>query len=201
MRSNRLVRPAAVALAGGLTFGAGYAVSSLQDSGMKPAQGDEMKFEVPKPGPEHAELAKSVGTWDAEIESMMGGPPSKSKGIETVKAGPGGLWVLGDIQSEFMGMPFAGHSVTGYDTSKGKYVGAWVDSMGTYLTTMEGTFDGKTRTGTFFMEMPDPSSGKAVTHRMVEKWTDDDNRTLEMYAPGPDGKEGMGMRIAYKRRK
>ncbi|HET6203205.1 MAG TPA: DUF1579 domain-containing protein [Planctomycetota bacterium] len=190
----------AVLGASALVFGAGYAASALQDYGKKAPQGDEVKMEMPKPGPEHMRLAKSVGTWDADVESMMESPPSKSKGTETVKALPGGLWVISDFQGDFGGMPFYGHGITGYDTMKGKHVGAWIDNFGTHLAMMEGTFDEKTKTGTFFMEGPD-MMGKMVKHRMVEKWVDDDNRTFEMFMPGPDGKEGMGMRITYKRRK
>ena len=148
-------------------------------------------------------LAKAVGAWDAEIESMMGGPGAsaeKSKGSETVKALPGGLWMMSDFQGEFGGMPFHGHGVNGYDPAKQKYVGTWVDSFGTHLSTMEGTVDEKTKTGTFFMEGPD-MTGKMVKYRLVTKWIDDDNRTFEMFGPGPDGKEGEVMKITYKRRK
>ncbi|MCI0587799.1 MAG: DUF1579 domain-containing protein [Planctomycetes bacterium] len=194
---------ASVLAVSSFAVGAGYAISTLQDYGKKAPQGDEMKMEMPKPGPEHAKMAKSVGTWDAEVESMMGGPgapPMKSKGSEIVKALPGGLWLTSDFQGEFAGMPFHGHGIHGYDTLKKKYVGAWVDNMVTSLATMEGTFDEATKTGTFFMEGPD-MTGKVVRHRMVEKWADDDNRTFEMFSPGPDGKDAMGMRITYKRRK
>jgi hypothetical protein len=195
--------PVAVLAASALVLGVGYAATALQEPGKKAPQGDEVKMEIPKPGPEHARLAKAVGTWDADVESMMGppgAPPTKSKGTETVKAQPGGLWVMSDFQGDFGGMPFHGHGISGYDPSKKKYVGAWVDNMGTSLATMEGTFDEKTKTGTSHMEAPD-MTGKIVKHRMVEKWIDDDNRTFEMFMPGPDGKEGAVMKITYKRRK
>jgi uncharacterized protein DUF1579 len=198
---KRPLTAAAVLAATCVTFGAGYAVSSLQDHDKKAPQGDEM--EAPKPGPEHARLAKAVGNWDAEIESMMGGPgapPMKSKGSETVKAQPGGLWFIADFQGEFGGMPFHGHALSGYDTTKGKYVGAWADNFGTHLSTMEGTFDEKTKSGTSFMEAPG-MTGEMVKHRMVEKWIDDDSRTFEMFMPGADGKDMQVMKITYKRRK
>src|SRR5262245_13212356 len=190
MRWKRPLTAAAVLAATCATFGAGYALSSLQGHEKKAPQGDEMQMEAPKPGPEHARMAKAVGAWDAEVESMMAGPgapPVKSKGSETVKAQPGGLWFFADFQGAFAGMPFYGHGISGFDPAKGKYVGAWADNFGTHLATMEGTYDEKTKTGTTFMEGPGPT-GEMVKHKMVEKWIDDDTRTFEMFMVGPDGK-------------
>src|SRR5271157_78926 len=73
---------------------------------------------VPKPTPEHERLAKGVGTWDATIKSWMQGPasePSVSKGVETVKLMPGGLWVLSEFQGKFGEMEFHGQGQSGYD--------------------------------------------------------------------------------------
>lgn len=37
--------------------------------------------------------------------------------------------------------------------------------------------------------------------RTVEKMVDADHWTMQMYQPGPDGKEFMGMEISYTRKK
>jgi hypothetical protein len=39
-----------------------------------------------------------------------------------------------------------------------------------------------------------------VKTRAVTEYKDNNNRVFSMYAPGPDGKEVLGMRITYKRR-
>ncbi|MCI0587314.1 MAG: DUF1579 domain-containing protein [Planctomycetes bacterium] len=202
MRWKRPLTAAAVLAATCVTFGAGYAVSSLQDPGKKAPQGEDL-MEAPKPGPEHAVLAKQAGSWDAEI--VMAGSPEmpggmKSKGSETCRLLQGGLWLLSDFQGEMMGMPFHGHGISGYDPEKKKTVGAWVDSMGTHLGTFEGDADptGKKQTS---MMMAPGMTGEMVKHTMVHTWIDDDTRTFKMSLPGPDGKDFEAMTITYKRRK
>ena len=88
--------------------------------------------ELPKPGPEHAILAKDAGTWDAVIEmgGVGGAPPMTSKGVEVGTVGCGGLCLVVEFNAELMpGMPFAGRGLTIYDGKKKKYVGSWSDSM------------------------------------------------------------------------
>ena len=154
---------------------------------------------MPKPGPEHELLKKDVGTWDATVEMMFpGAPPSTSKGVETNRM-IGGLWLVTDFKSTMMGQPFQGHGTTGYDVNKKKYVGTWVDTMGTGLGLSESTYDAATRTlaGTF--EGAD-ETGRTVKSRAVTEYKDDDTRVFTMYTTAPDGKEVPGMTITYKRR-
>jgi hypothetical protein len=154
---------------------------------------------MPTPGPEHEVLKKDVGTWDATVEMLM--PPSPpSKGTEVNTLGPGGLWLIGDFKSEMMGAPFQGHSVTGWDPAKKKYVGAWVDSMSTAIAVTESTYDAASRSMTGWIEAPGPD-GRPMKMKAVSQLKDDDTRVFTMYMPGPDGKEAASMRITYKRRK
>jgi uncharacterized protein DUF1579 len=159
------------------------------------AQGPPM----PQPGPEHELLKKDVGTWDATIEMLMPpGPPSK--GTETSVMGPGGLWLISDFKSEMMGAPFQGHGVTGWDSSKKKYVGTWVDSMSSGISLSESTYDAAAKTATGSLEGPGPD-GQPMKMKAVTQYKDDDTRVFTMFMAGPDGKEAPTMRITYKRRK
>jgi hypothetical protein len=157
---------------------------------------------MPKPGPEHELLKRDVGVWDATVEMMspQGGAPVVSKGIETSTLGPGGLWLLSDFKSEMMGQPFQGHGITGYDPSKRKYIGTWVDSMSSGLGLVESTYDRAARKMTGSFAGPD-ATGQTVNLKMVTEYKDDDTRVFTMYMIGPDGKETPSMRITYKRRK
>jgi hypothetical protein len=157
---------------------------------------------APKPGPEHAGLKQSAGTWDATIEAMWapGTPPTVSKGVETSSVGMGGLWLVTDYKGEFMKEPFQGHGVTGYDPAKKKYVSTWVDSMSSALSIGESTYDPAKKTMTGSIEGAD-TEGKPSKMRAVTEWKDDNTRVFTMYATGPDGKEAPAMRITYKRRK
>jgi len=155
---------------------------------------------APKPGPEHEHLKKEAGRWDAVVELFEGpgSAPQSSKGVETNTLMTGGLWLITDFKGEMAGQPFEGHGVTGYDAAKKKYVGTWVDSMSSGISTVESTYDSGNKTQTGWMEGPDPS-GKTMKMKTVTEWKDDNNRVLTFHMQGPDGKEIMAMRITYKR--
>jgi hypothetical protein len=178
------------------------APAAAQEKKDQPPTGAAQAMPLPKPGPEQDLLKKDVGAWDAVVESWMGpgqaAPPSK--GVSTSTLGMGGLWLVTDFKSDFMGMPFIGHGVMGYDSTKKKYVGTWVDSMSFGLGLSEGTYDAATKTLNETMEGPD-AGGKMMTMRMATVWKDADTKVWSMYAPGPDGKEFQMMRITYTRKK
>ncbi len=99
---------------------------------------------------------------------------------------PGGLWLISDFQSDFEGVPFAGHGQYGYDTAKNKYVGTWIDSMTTQFMTEEGTYDESSET--LVMEGPgvDPTTGHVYMTRGEYKNNDDGTRAYIMYVKAHD---------------
>ena len=149
--------------------------------------------------PEHALLAKFVGTWDAAGKFWMGSPePVTSKGVDRSVLSGGGLWLVTDYDADFMGSPFWGHGVMGYDPAKKAYVSTWVDSMSTYVATGEGKIDAS---GALVMSIDMVNeNGETVKHREVCRFNADGTRTFTMYSPGPDGKEQRVMEIVYSRR-
>jgi hypothetical protein len=156
----------------------------------------------PKPGPELEPLTKEAGTWDAIVEARIApdAPPIMSKGIETNVIGGTGLWLITNFKTQFLGKPFEGHGIYGYDEEKKKYTGVWVDSFQTYLAVWEGTFDSANRMMTMWTETPD-ATGKMIRWKGVTEWKDDDTRIWTGYMPGEDGKDFATMIIRYKRRK
>lgn len=162
------------------------------------AHGDDMGgFPMAKPTTEHQWIKTAFeGTWDAKIEGM--GPAST--GAETCKVVHNGFWLSSTFTGTFMGMPFSGEGVLGYDPTKKKYVGTWVDSMSPSLGVSEGSYDAKTNTLTQWMEGTD-HTGNVVKSRMTHEWKGADTRVFSMYMPGPDGKEAKAMWITYTRKK
>lgn len=185
----------------GMAAAAVLAESAVAQEKKEAAPPPGQAMPVPKPGPEHELLKKDVGVWDATVESTMqpGGKPAVSKAVETGTLLGDGLWLIQDFKGETMGMPFQGHGVSGYDPSKKKYVGTWVDSMSTGLTTTEGTYDPKTRTMTSRLEGPGPD-GTVMRMRAVSEWKDGDTRVFTLYSPAGQGEEFAMMKITYKRR-
>jgi hypothetical protein len=164
----------------------------------KPGQESDML----KPGPEHAIFKKEVGVWDATMEEIAtpGTAPKSSKGVETSTLACGGLWLISDYQGTFMGQPFQGHGVTGYDLAKKKYVGTWVDGMSASLGLLEGTYDAAKQTMTMSYDSHDPE-GNPVKMSMVTVWKGDDTRVWTASMAGEDGKPIPILKITYKRRK
>jgi uncharacterized protein DUF1579 len=190
---------------GALTVSFGVA---LAQEGKPPKKPQGVKAEAPpemaapKPGPHHAHLAKSAGTWDATVESFMAPDqaPQVSKGVEVNTLDSGGLWLVSDFKGTFMGQPFQGHGLMGYDTTKSRYTGVWADSMSTAMMASEGTCDGSG--GRLTMTSQGPGmDGKMTTWTMVSEFKDADTRVFSMSFPGPDGKDQLAMRITFKRRK
>jgi hypothetical protein len=160
---------------------------------------------VPKPTAEHQRLVKEVGTWDATVKSWMRGPDSEpvvSQGVEVVKLMPGGLWLKSEFDGKFADQEFHGCGQSGYDTTKGKYVGTWVDSMSTGIMMMEGDYDRASHTLTMYSKGTEPS-GKAYDAKMTSKYDPDENTrvfTMSMKSDETKGEYVKIMEITYKRR-
>lgn len=156
---------------------------------------------MPTPGPEHEVLKGDAGTWDAAVEVM--GPDGNaiaSKGVEINTMACNGLCLVTDFKGELMpGMTFAGSGITTYDTKARKYVGTWTDSMSSGLSSSESTWDASAKKLSGTMKSTDPM-GQPSTSRSVVEYPAAGKRVMTLYAPGPDGKEALMMRITYTKR-
>ncbi len=160
-------------------------------------------MEFATPNEHHKVLEAKVGKWNDTVKMWMdpAAPPEESKGTSEFEMALGGRYLMDHTSGESSMGPFEGMGVTGYDNIKKKYVGGWVDNMGTGVMFAEGTYDAKTKTFTFSSEAPDPMTGKYVKQRVVEKWLSADKFVMEAYGPGKDGKEYKCMEITYERAK
>jgi hypothetical protein len=155
------------------------------------------------PGEHHKVLEFKVGKWNCHITHSMapGMPAAESDCTCETKWIMGGRYLHDNVKGTVMGMPFEGMGISGYDNLKQKYVFTWVDSMGTGISSGEGSWDAAKKTLTSTGQTPDPMSGKYVATRSVETQIDADNWKMESYGPGPDGKEFLSMTIQFKRAK
>jgi hypothetical protein len=159
--------------------------------------GSTLGQEFPTPGPEHAQLKKMEGTWDAAISMPEGG--DSSKGEMTCKMECGGMWLASDFKGDFGGFQFSGKGLDGYDAKSKKYVAVWVDSMSGRPMNLEGTFDEATSTLTMTGEGPG-MDGQPTKFKNVTKFESEDEHVFKMYEV-KNGDEKLMMTIAYKRKK
>jgi hypothetical protein len=151
-----------------------------------------------KPGPEHAELKKMEGTWNAVMK--MADSPEAMPGTVTYKMECEGMWLSSDFRMDVPGFKFQGKGLDGYDTNKKKFVGVWVDSMSTAPMFFEGTYDPSTKTTTS-TGTGVGQDGKPQKFKNTTKHIDDDHQTFQMFMVGADGKETLAFTIEYTRKK
>lgn len=161
--------------------------------------------EFPKPGPEHEQLKRLAGEWDALVKCQMpasdgSSSTQESKGEYTAKLDVGGYFLVTEFKCHLGGQAFHGRGLNGYDPFKKKYVGVWVDSMSPSVYMLEGAFDESGKVYTETMTGPDPQ-GKPMKMRMTTEIQDNEHLHVKMFGPGDGGKETLMMEIAYTRKK
>jgi hypothetical protein len=157
-----------------------------------------------KLGEPHKMLAKSNGTWSAEMSYWQkdGDSAMKMSGTQVTSSILDGHYQQSTYSGDMGGMPFKGISTLGYDNVSKEYVSTWIDNMGTSIMTMKGTWDAATNSLNLTGKQKNPANGLECTEREVYKIVDDHTHVLEMYGPDPQtGKEYKMMEVKYTRKK
>ncbi|PYJ20465.1 MAG: hypothetical protein DME92_09590 [Verrucomicrobia bacterium] len=181
-------------------------------SGGQPNQQEMMKqmMEMSKLNENHKLLSSLDGNWNYTIKFWMNpdpnAKPQESKGTATRKSVMGGRYVMMDVSGK-MQMPgedgkmkdvqFKGMGLEGYDNVKKKFIGSWIDNMGTGIQFSEGTYDPATKTFTHTSEM-EMVPGMKSQVREVLKVADNNHMMLEWYE-NQGGQEKKTMEINYTR--
>ncbi|MBC8094756.1 MAG: DUF1579 domain-containing protein [Akkermansiaceae bacterium] len=155
-----------------------------------------------KPGAPHTGLQSMVGEWKAEARFWMApdAPPVASTGTSKVRAIHGGRFVQEEFTGTFMGKPFTGTGITGYDNTKQKFVSIWLDDMSTGMLMTEGTADASGKVFTFEGKMDCAMTGeknKAV--RCILRVESPEKHIFEMHDPSLGEKSRTG-EIVYTRK-
>jgi len=180
----------------------------------QPNQAEMMKqmMELSKLNENHKLLAGLDGTWSYTVKMWMNpdpnAKPQESKGTAVRKSMMDGRFFVMDVTGK-MDMPgpdgkkkemtFKGMGIEGYDNVKKKFVGTWVDNMGTGIMMSEGTYDPATTTFTYTGEY-EAIPGMKQKIREVMKIADKDHMSFEWYEDR-GGKEAKTMEISYTRKK
>ena len=175
----------------------------------KPAKLDPKMQEMMKkiqeagtPGPAHKALDPLVGEWSAEVKLWMapGAPPNITKGTAKSTWILGGWFVQQEFNGEFMGKPFRGIGMTGYDNMKKKYSSLWMDDVSTGMFTSEGKPDSGGKVITFEGTYACPETGDLDRpSKQVVRIISRDKHVYEMYDPSK-GDNFKTMEITYTRK-
>lgn len=144
----------------------------------------EACMKIATPGENHKHLQPLIGSWNTSTKIWMGGPgtpPMETKGTAQCRWVLGGRFVQEVYKGEFMGQPYEGLGMTGYDNFKNMYIASWADTAGTQLLTSKGQRDPSGKVFTFYGVMDDPIinvSGKSIKY--VTKIINENKRIFEI---------------------
>src|SRR5262249_54980358 len=114
------------------------APSATQPTPEQAAKMAEMQ-KLTSPGENHKRLDKMVGNWTHTIKRWMkpGDQPTSTTGTDEIGWMLDGRFLKQKTKGEWMGKPFEGVGVTGYDNIRQEYTTIWMDNMSTGM--MHGT--------------------------------------------------------------
>ena len=152
------------------------------------------------PGPMHAKLEPLIGTWHMSGKWRM----TPDAPWETFEATVLREWILEkrfvreDVESQFMGQPFKGMGLIGYDNTREQFTMVWVENMstGTWLTT--GQLKGNTLT--FEGTNSDAMTGEKNRWGKSVLDLSRDEQTYKGYCKDAQGKEFVSMEMVAKRK-
>ena len=109
------------------------------------------------PGEHHEVLHATKGEWKAKTSFMMQpGQFEQGEGVMYSKPILGGRYMWASFKSDFMGMPFEGVALSGYDNIKEEYFSIWIDTMSTGVMHMTGQMEDDTIVYHGVASMPEP---------------------------------------------
>jgi hypothetical protein len=167
------------------------------------SQDEDMKkwMDYMTPGDQHKQMSKCSGDWKVNTKMWMapGGEPTVTDGTASAEMILGGRYLVTKHKATMMGMPFEGMSIDGYDNATKMFNSVWLDNMGTGIMFMTGKWNEATKTTDYTGKMVNPLTAGYEDIRSVLKMNDENTMTMEMFGPGPDGKEFKSMVITYTR--
>ena len=183
-------------------------IASVTASGTEAADPDSasrMKNmqEYMTPGKEHQMMAAWNGTWNGEMTFWMSpsAPPVKATTSSINKMILGGRFQQSTMKTTINKMPFEGLSIMGFDNAKKVFTETWIDNMTTGTILLQGPWNETTKSMSLTGTEVDPATGKERFIRQMLRVIDNDRQVMEMYEPGPDGKEMKTMEVFYTRKK
>lgn len=178
-------------------------------SGVPPAMPPEQQAmmeafkKAATPGPNHKLLQSMVGEWTYAMKMWQdpAAPAQESSGTSSYRSLMDGRHVQHEHKGNFMGMPFHGVGILGYDNVSKQFQSSWIDNMATGQMLMLGSYEAPKKTFTFKGDMDDMMKpGTKTKIRETVRIVDNDTHVLEWYETR-GAKEVKTMEITYKRKK
>jgi len=152
-------------------------------------------------GAEHQLLAKSAGEFEVKGKYWMAPDTDPMPSRATAKRHMilGGRYLIEEYESEFMGTPFEGMMIQGYDNLAQEPFAIWIDSMSTWPLILRGERgeDGVEKLTGLGKDVMTPG-GRPM--RFEVRPTEDGGGVMAMYDTLPDGGDYEVMELTYTRK-
>ena len=153
-----------------------------------------------EPAEHHEHLAAYAGKWKTQIKMWMapGAEPMLTESAAEAKWIFDGRFLEWHHSGDFMGSPYSGMGIDGYNNADKRYESVLLDNFGTLIVFYTGgcSNDGKVREmrGSF----TNPTAGSVIEQRNVFSWIDDDHFKLESFMQMGD-EEYKQLEMLYER--
>ncbi|MFI4897496.1 MAG: DUF1579 family protein [Phycisphaerales bacterium JB059] len=187
---------------GALSYSAGVQQANITTVAQPEMDGDmdpmmQAMMQAGTPGEHHKLLHATAGKWDARTNFMMQpGEFEQGEGVMHAKPILGGRYMYASFESDFMGVPFEGVSITGYDNLRQEYFSIWIDSMSTGVMHMTGQMEGDTLVLHGIATMPEPMGEVEMKMETTHK---DDNTIHDTFYKKMGGQWVKDGEITYTR--
>ncbi len=190
-----------------LSFSFSASVQAEESKAQTPEDMQAMMEKAKKagaPGAEHEIFNHFVGEWKTSSRFWMqpGEKAQSSEGSSSMKLILGGRFLKQKFTGNWMGEPFEGMGIMGYDNVKKEYSSIWIDNMMTGIFKASGQYDSASKTIKDSGSASCPMTGEANKEFRSEwKIVNKNTNVYSMYTKDASGKEFKSMEITYKRAK
>ena len=156
------------------------------------------------PGEMHKKMAEGAGEWTTTSTMMMPGvPPTVCHGTASTRMTMDGRFAITEVSTPMEGMgTMNGMSIMGYDNVQKKFVGTWIDNMGSGMMQGVGTSTDGGKRIDWVYTYSCPITNCQRTMREVHTHPDKDTLIIESFANDPrTNKEMQCMKMEAKRKK
>jgi hypothetical protein len=155
-----------------------------------------------QPGPQHLDLMRLVGEYSTKDTFYMPGAeaPVISDGAATIKSEMGERFLVEHNNGAYMGEPYAGLRIYGFNNGSKQYEGVWTYSASTSVMSLSGTTKDDGKSIDFTANFKDDTTGQAMSLAVTLKMLDPDHFQVELKSTMPNGSPGPRVVTTYTRK-
>lgn len=161
----------------------------------------EEQRKASQPGPEHLNLMRLEGDYKTKEMFYLPGAaePMESDGVASLRSEMGGRFIVEHNHGGYLGEPYSGLRIYGYNNGTKHYEGVWTWTGSTAIMPLVGDSKDGGRTIQYAATSYDDSSGQLRRMNVTLQMLDTDHFQVELRSTMPDGSPGPRLVSLYSR--